>query len=391
MDTVLNNIKEKKIMEWIDVQPFHCHKRLDENTLVTKLRVLSDDKIHSELLMKFNHEELKFFFDHPIDHLPGMLEACGLRQCALALAHLVYDVPMDYMMVLDWIHIKLYNFGELNTRTIVKSKLIDIKHEKNRFSIILEGLMVQNDYPVMRMRGTLFAFSPNFGNRIRNKKFKLHELGERSGFQKPLIAELHVIIEKNEWNRAYDKILGALRKNDLRQYSVVPLYTTYDIGDTELRICFSFNDPSLIDKFITKEIRPINGIQSTRIRLTLDGEIFPKGVKALAQADDSLKSCHIFLKIEPTKDTQVWNNLRTLKDIGSVFPTWVFRDFYEYDRDITLRLMGNNEKVIKHYIKQYIKNMDGVIDCKVKFMSKVEKILDDDKLLNLAHQWIKTK
>jgi hypothetical protein len=380
-----------KLGEWVEVKPSHCHQRLPENTLVSKLRIMSKDKADGELLMKFEPEKLIFFFDHEIDHLPGMLEASALRQCALALAHLVYDVPMDYIVILDWINIKLYNYGELNTETIVKSKLIDIKKEKNRITIVLEGLMMQKGYPIMRMKGALIAFTPQFAAKIRHRKITLDSFIGQSWFQKPFIAELHIIIKRNFWQEAYNAILNILKSHEINNYYINPLYVTYDIEDAELRVCFEFKDPSLIDKFVVNDIRKILGIEATRVRLTLDGQIFPRGIKALASTDSPLNSCHIFLKTEPSKDTKIWDNLCKLDEKGSVFPTWIFRDFYEYDRDITLRLMGKNKKDIEEYINTVIKNIDGVLSYKMKFMDKIEKIMADDELMYLAQQWLKTK
>ena len=155
---------------WIEVKPVHCHKRLNENTLVQKLRSVSGDKKQCELLLKFNPTELSFFFDHEIDHLPGLLQICALRQCSLALAHLVYDVPQDYVTVLDWIKVKLYNYGELDKESIVKSSLLEERREKNRTVLVLEGLLVQEDCPVIRMRGKLIALSPLLAEKIRRKK-----------------------------------------------------------------------------------------------------------------------------------------------------------------------------------------------------------------------------
>jgi hypothetical protein len=155
---------------WIEVKPVHCHKRLEENTLVQKLRPISKDKKQCELLLKFNPTELGFFFDHEIDHLPGLLQICALRQCSLALAHLVYDVPQDYVTILDWIKVKLYNYGELDKESVVKSSLLEDEREKNRIILVLEGLLVQEDYPVIRMRGKLVALSPLLAGKIRRRK-----------------------------------------------------------------------------------------------------------------------------------------------------------------------------------------------------------------------------
>ena len=77
---------------WLSVEPTHCHQRWINNTLVEKVRFVFDKKNHFEILHRFVPEALPFFFfDHEIDHLPGMLEISAARQGAVAVSHLLYD------------------------------------------------------------------------------------------------------------------------------------------------------------------------------------------------------------------------------------------------------------------------------------------------------------
>ena len=174
-------IKIIDINKWIDVKPVHCHKRLAKNTLISKLRIISKDLRRCEILLKFDPADLGFFYDHEIDHLPGMLEVCALRQCSLALAHIVYGIPSDYVTVLDWFTIKLHNYGELEPATRVESTLLEWREGKNKTELLLEGLMMQEDYPVSKMEGKLVAMAPRLAAKIRHRKtyFRI-EGGEKS-------------------------------------------------------------------------------------------------------------------------------------------------------------------------------------------------------------------
>ncbi len=162
--------------EWIDAVPIHCHQRLLKNTLVTKVRYVSEDKIFAEAMFKFIPKELRFFFDHEIDHLPGMLEVNAMRQGTLALAHLIYGVPMDFVALLDWMDIKLFNYGELNTPTKAKSKLLASFTSKNKITLRLEDLMMQGEFPIMRSTGKLIMLSPSLAKKIRHKKLTMGEV-----------------------------------------------------------------------------------------------------------------------------------------------------------------------------------------------------------------------
>lgn len=389
MEVLVNSDSEIGEGGWLDVLPIHCHKRLPKNTLVSKLRAVSEDKTRAEVLMKFEKEKLEFFFDHEIDHLPGMLEVCGLRQCALSLGHLLYDVPMGHAVILDWINIKLHNYGELNVETIVKSVLVSIHREKHRIALVLEGTMMQGDFPVITMRGKMYAFSPAFFLKLRHKKFPLEEMSNSLETQKPLIAEVHILTQQNAFVKTYEHIVAALKSKKVENYALLPMYVNYDSDDLELRICMEFRDAALVDKFIVDKIRTIPGVEATRVRLTLDGRIFPKGVKALAAMDGNYQSCHIFLKIDPEKDGSAWSALRSLSDTDSVFPTWVFRDFYEYDRDVTLRLMGRDRDVLTSFVDDVVRKIEGVISCRIQYTNKVEKLLNDEQLMSFAQHWLR--
>ena len=208
---------------------------------------------------------------------------------------------------------------------------------------------------------------------------------------KPLIAEVHIIVESNNWPKAFNNIIKILKKCDKEDYALTPLYATYDLEDTEVRICLQFEDPAKLEKFIVEKIRKINGVYATRVRLTLNGEIFPKGIEALTTMDETLYSCHIFINTIAGKDEQVWESLRQLKGNNHVFPVWIFRDFYEYAGDITLRLIGREIKSIRNYIEKFISNIYGIKTWKLKVMYNAVQILDRDKLLKMAKNWFCNK
>ncbi len=158
--------------KWITVNPAHCHQRFLKNTLVNKIRCVSEDKIFAEIAFRFIPQELPFFFDHHIDHLPGMLTVNAMRQGSLALAHLLYGIPMDFIAILDWMNIKSFNYGELGKPTIAKSKLLECIRNRHKITLILDGIMMQGDYPIMKATGKLIMLSPHLAHKIRHKKTK---------------------------------------------------------------------------------------------------------------------------------------------------------------------------------------------------------------------------
>lgn len=205
---------------------------------------------------------------------------------------------------------------------------------------------------------------------------------------KPFIIEVHTIIEATKWDRAYKNIIEMLKNIKPDEYSLIPLYATYDLEDTELRICLKFDDPPKVEQFINERIRKVDGVYATRARLTLNGKIFQQGVSYILNKESELPySCHIFLKTKPGLDKSVWDSLCKLKGSGGVLPTWIFRDFYEYDRDITLRLVGSSEKAVREYIEKHLNWIEGIQTWKFKFMYNNVQFLKNDELLALAQKW----
>lgn len=158
-----------KIGKWIPVKPIHCHQRLLRNTLITKVRFTSLGKTNAETILKFIPKELPFFFDHNIDHLPGMLEANAMRQATLAMAHLLYGVPINFVALMDYLNVRMINYGELNTPTVFKSRLLNSCRSRHKIVLTFEGLIMQKNIVIMRASGKLIMLSPALGAKTRYK------------------------------------------------------------------------------------------------------------------------------------------------------------------------------------------------------------------------------
>lgn len=156
--------------EWMQVEPRHCHQRLVENTLVEAVQNRSVDGRQTAARFRFVPEELPFFFDHAIDHLPGMLEINALRQMSLALAHVVYRVPMTWVAILGWLKVEFFSYGELAVPTVADVDLVDSRLSNFKKDYVLSGLMRQGDTHLMRMDGQLIMMHPRLAQRVRRKE-----------------------------------------------------------------------------------------------------------------------------------------------------------------------------------------------------------------------------
>jgi len=202
-----------------------------------------------------------------------------------------------------------------------------------------------------------------------------------------IILEAHLIIAPRYWRR-FTARLGRFLKASLNQEcSVTPLYYSYDIEDLEIRICYIVSELSAFDAHIVA-MRRIPGIVDTRVRVTLHGRIFPDNFKMLADSKQEFSSCHIFLKVSPRYDKLVWSRLERLSAAGGVCPVWLFRDYYEYDRDLTLRLIGPSPQRIRNYVESRVCGINGLQELRSKFMHGFVTIIDNKRLIEMAGAFI---
>src|SRR5258707_3015090 len=83
------------------------HKRHDENVFVSRLqRVLEGDEdvFATQFVLDPGHS---FFFEHPLDHIPGLMLVEAGRQAATAASHLFYGVPRNPVFLLRGLAVNL--------------------------------------------------------------------------------------------------------------------------------------------------------------------------------------------------------------------------------------------------------------------------------------------
>jgi hypothetical protein len=205
------------------------------------------------------------------------------------------------------------------------------------------------------------------------------------------IIEVHLNILPNTWSSTRKSLTKFLKST--HEASITPLYYSSDIEDFEVRICYVVTDVSQLDEYIVKGIRKIPGVLDTRVRLTLNGKIYPENFKWLFDSSEKEAadrcSCHLFLKISPEHDDSVWKKLTHLPTEKSVCPVWVFRDFYEYDRDLTLRLIGQSPDDIRDYVDRKLCKIKGISHIRSKFMHEFTNIAKKEYLIQLADIYVR--
>jgi hypothetical protein len=204
---------------------------------------------------------------------------------------------------------------------------------------------------------------------------------------KTWLAEVHLNLDKKEFQQTYFLLEKVLRSKTCARFCLLPLYINADNKDTQARICLKISDPKNLEKFIVEKLKKIKGVRAAKVRLTLNGKIFPQGVKLLAELKPGIISAHIFISTLPGRDDAAWKSLNSLKNEGENFPVWIFRDFYEYDRAVTLRIAGKSHRSMRKYLKKHLGGINGIKQWRMSFMHQVTQFLKKEKLLKLARSY----
>jgi 2-oxo-3-(phosphooxy)propyl 3-oxoalkanoate synthase len=75
-----------------------------------------------------------FFFEHPLDHVPGLMLIEGTRQVGTAISHLFYEVSFDLVFILNWLEVRFTNFAELSSPVAVHMTIVEKAYRRQRLN-----------------------------------------------------------------------------------------------------------------------------------------------------------------------------------------------------------------------------------------------------------------
>lgn len=144
---------DAKIRAWLAcpgegrVDPELVHKHRAENVALVRLDRYDpahpDDRCVAEVLVDPEHP---YFFEHPVDHVPGLLLIEAFRQAGIAAVHQLCGVPLDAAMVVDGFQAAFTRYAELDQPLFVALRAEDMGYRGDRLtSARLEADYVQDN------------------------------------------------------------------------------------------------------------------------------------------------------------------------------------------------------------------------------------------------------
>ena len=146
------------------------HKHQEGNVFVSRAQAIDDDNIIGQLALDPTHP---FFFEHPLDHYPGLMLVEAGRQFGTTVAHQVYGVPPDTVFILNAMTVDFITFAELGKPVFINSTVSEKEFKRGMLtSMLYEGNFVQNEESIGYMSGRWHIYSRRVMERMRRAAMK---------------------------------------------------------------------------------------------------------------------------------------------------------------------------------------------------------------------------
>jgi hypothetical protein len=123
--------------QYQSVEPKHCHKALRHNAFITGTRRIGENKF--QMIAHVDHVREQHFFDHEIDHIPGMLTACIIRQSVLVACHVHMQVPFSKKFLMDHLEVSFHDHAHLNEEIHVDC---EFRNLQTKSSLPRKGVLI---------------------------------------------------------------------------------------------------------------------------------------------------------------------------------------------------------------------------------------------------------
>ena len=131
----------------------YVHKVREENVLIGNVRQRSGEPEEYECDMIVDPDQ-PFFFEHPLDHVPGMMFTEAGRQVGIALSHLFLNVPFGTQFISREFKIRFEALADLAEPITIRFRFSNKCYRHGALSeAILRGEFIQGGKIVTTMEG----------------------------------------------------------------------------------------------------------------------------------------------------------------------------------------------------------------------------------------------
>lgn len=145
------------------------HKIFNDNVLIGDLQRVAEnaDEFECQMIVDLSHP---FFFEHPLDHIPGMMFVEAGRQAGIACSHLFLEIPFDTQFISKGCNVQFVDFGETKQPVKMRTRFKDtILRKGTVLEAHLETEFYQQGTLVCSMAGDWKMYPREIYERFRSK------------------------------------------------------------------------------------------------------------------------------------------------------------------------------------------------------------------------------
>jgi hypothetical protein len=161
--------KEFQASPMLRVDKKLVHKYLAENIFVSRVEPLGTEQPDSficQLAFEPNHT---FFFEHPLDHVPGLMLIEAGRQAIITVSHLFLDVPDGKIFIVNKLNTEFKSFAELAQPVFSICTVRNKKYLHGKlYEFQSEGNFIQGEQSIGFMNGTATLYDKSEYQQMRN-------------------------------------------------------------------------------------------------------------------------------------------------------------------------------------------------------------------------------
>lgn len=152
------------------------HKHREQNVFVSRVELVGPEHPDQFICQFALDPAHPFFFEHPLDHVPGLMIIEAGRQTGNAVCHLFYDVPFGTSFVLSEAHFDFVAFAELSRPLFATGTVAEKKYKRGALiEMKCEGHFVQNLETIGFMSGRWRVFNRRVLERMRRSGVRFQE------------------------------------------------------------------------------------------------------------------------------------------------------------------------------------------------------------------------
>ena len=149
----------------------YVHKVREENVIISDIRRISTEpeEFECDMIVDPTHP---FFFEHPLDHIPGMMFTEAGRQMGTAIPHLFLNVPFGTIFISKEFNIRFDAFAELEEPITIRAR---VNNRSFRHGALFEGTLEGEFYQCGTIVSSMHGNWKMFPKEVY-KRFRQHEI-----------------------------------------------------------------------------------------------------------------------------------------------------------------------------------------------------------------------